>query len=145
MDLRSIEKLLDKYFQAETSVAEENELKAYFASPDVAPHLEQYRPLFGYFSHAGTQQFEKPLPLKTKKRYAAWISVAAGVAVMLGLFTFLNRQPAQQEDLGTYDNPEVAFRETQKALNMLSENVNVGVASVNYIDEYEKTKKTIFK
>jgi hypothetical protein len=144
MELKAIEKLLDKYFDAETNTAEEKELKHYFSLPDVAPHLEQYRPLFGYISQETSQQFDKPIPLKTKKHYAAWISVAASVVLMLGMFTFYNSQPSEDE-LGTYDDPEVAFRETQKALNMLSENVNVGVSSMNYIGEYEKTRKTIFK
>ncbi|AWH85378.1 hypothetical protein HYN59_09750 [Flavobacterium album] len=145
MELRTIEKLLEKYFDAETSTAEERELKIYFASPDVAPHLEQYRPMFGYFAQAGTQQFDKPIPLKTKRNYTGWMSVAASIVVMLGMFTFLNRAQPSQAELGTYDDPEVAFRETQKALNMLSKNVNVGVESVNYIGEYEKSRKTIFK
>lgn len=145
MESGTIEKLLEKYFDAETSTAEERELKIYFASPDVAPHLEQYRPMFGYFAQAGTQQFDKPIPLKTKRNYTTWMSVAASIVVMLGMFTFLNRAQPSQAELGTYDDPEVAFRETQKALNMLSKNVNVGVESVNYIGEYEKSRKTIFK
>jgi hypothetical protein len=145
MELQTIEKLLDRYFEAETSTAEERELKIYFSSPDVAPHLEQYRPLFGYISQQGQQQFDKAIPLKTKRHYTAWISVAASVVVMFGMFTFLNTQQPPQKELGTYDDPEVAFRETQKALNMLSKNVNVGVNSVNYIGEYEKSRKTIFK
>lgn len=146
MELKAIEKLLDKYFEAETSTAEEKELKAYFSSPDVAPHLEQYRPLFGYFSGEGEQQFDKAIPLKPRKQhYVAWLSVAASVVVMLGVVTFINREPAPSEELGTYNDPEVAFRETQKALNMLSQNVNVGVAGVEYLGEYEKSKNTIFK
>jgi hypothetical protein len=144
MELKLIEELLDKYFDAETSIAEEKQLKAYFASPGVAPHLEQYRPVFGYLSQAGTQQFEKSVPLQPRKRYVAWLSVAASVVVMFGIFTFLYNQP-QEQDLGTYDDPEIAFRETQKALNMLSKNVNVGVNSMEYIGEYEKSRKTIFK
>ncbi len=146
MELRTIEILLEKYFDAETSIAEEKQLQLYFSSPDVAPHLEQYRPMFGYFTQAGTQQFEKTIPLKAKRNYTRWMSVAASVVVMLGMFMFLNREgQASQSELGTYDDPEVAFRETQKALNMLSRNVNVGVQSVNYVGEYEKSRKTIFK
>lgn len=153
MELRQIEKLLEKYFDAETSITEENELKAYFASQDVAPHLEQYKSMFGYFTQAGTQQFEKTIPLQSKKRpYVAWLSVAASVVALIGVFTFINRQdtvpavPKQQnQDLGTFDDPEVAFRETQKALSMLSKNVNKGVKSVNYLEEYENSRKTIFK
>lgn len=145
MELKRIENLLDKYFDAETSIAEEKELKAYFAGPDVAPHLEQYRPVFGYFVQQQTQQFDKTVPLKPgKRKYVAWLSVAASVVVMFGVFTFINNQP-QEKDLGTYDDPEVAFRETQKALNMLSKNVNVGVTGIEYIGEYEKSRKTVFK
>ncbi|MHA3786773.1 hypothetical protein ACX0HA_01080 [Flavobacterium hauense] len=145
MELRAIEKLLEKYFNAETTIAEEKDLKLYFSSPDVAPHLEQYKPMFGYFSKQDEQKFDKALPLKTKKRYAAWISVAASVVLFSGLLTFYNTQPAE-EDLGTYDDPEVAFRETQKALQMLSTNVNVGMGGVHNVGkEYEKTTKEIIK
>jgi hypothetical protein len=48
-------------------------------------------------------------------------------------------------ELGTYDDPEVAFRETQKALNLVSENVNVGIKSVEYVNEYQESKNLIFK
>jgi hypothetical protein len=147
MELKRIEQLLDRYLDAETSITEEKELKAYFASDNVAPHLEHYRPMFGYFSQSGSQTFERTIPLQTKKqrKYVAWLSVAASIVVLFGVFTFLNNKPAQQEDLGTFDDPEVAFRETQKALNLLSKNVNEGVNSIEYLGEYEKTRKTIFK
>ena len=143
MELKIIEQLLEKYFDAETTIAEEKELKNYFSLPGVAPHLEQYRPMFGYFASEATQQFTKTVPLKTKRPYGKWMSVAASLVLMAGMFTYLNNQPAEQ-DLGTYDSPEQAFLETQKALNMVSKNVNVGVQSINYIGEYEKTRKTIF-
>lgn len=149
MELKLIEALLDKYFEGETSIAEEKQLKAYFGSPGVAQHLEQYRPLFGYFEEQKqTQQFDKTIPLKPGKRkiYVAWLSVAASVVVMFGMFMFLNNnEPSQVHDLGTYNDPEVAFRETQKALNMLSQNVNVGVTGMSYIGEYEKSKEKVFK
>lgn len=147
MELMRIEALLDKYFEGETSIAEEKELKAYFGAPGVAQHLMQYRPLFGYFEQQQqTQQFEKTIPLKPRKHYVAWLSVAASVVAMLGMFIVLNNnEPSHKEELGTYENPEVAFKETQKALNMLSKNVNVGVAGMGYIKEYENQKEKIFK
>ncbi len=43
MELDKIENILEKYFQGETTIAEENELKEYFSSPNVAQHLEQYQ------------------------------------------------------------------------------------------------------
>ena len=146
MELRTIEKLLQKYFEAETSIAEEKMLRDYFTSTDVAPHLEQYKPLFGYFEAEVSQTFEKDLPLKPRKRnVVAWISVAASVVLLSGLFFITNNQSANTDELGTYDDPEVAFRETQKALNMISSTVNVGVSGIEYLNEYEQSKQKVFK
>ena len=66
MALDRIEKLIDKYFEGETSIAEENELKTYFSSLDVAQHLQQYQTVFGYFSQAKTEEFKAEIPLNTK-------------------------------------------------------------------------------
>ncbi|HMI06164.1 MAG TPA: hypothetical protein VK528_01360 [Flavobacterium sp.] len=147
MESDKIEILLEKYFEGETSIAEENELRTYFSSPNVAPPHEQYKPMFGYFSIAKEQQFEQHIPLQSKRRIVAWLSVAASVVVLLGVgtFTYFNYGNKQSQDLGTYDNPEVAFRETQKALAMLSDHVNTGVESVQYLQEYEDSKNLIFK
>jgi hypothetical protein len=148
MESDKIEQLLEKYFQGETSIAEENELKNYFSSLNVAQHLEQYRPMFGYFSQAKEQQFQQEVPLQTRKRKVAWLSIAASVVVLLGIGTYSyvnynNVSPSQ--NLGTYDDPEVAFRETQKALALLSTHVNTGIESVQYVEEYEHSKNLIFK
>ena len=151
MELDKIENILEKYFQGETSIAEEKELKEYFSSPNVAQHLEQYKPMFGYFSQVKEQKSTQTIPLKTNKRNVAWLSIAASVVVLLGMGTFYyvsqkNTAPVvAQSELGTYDNPEKAFAETQKALALLSNNVNVGIESVQYIKEYEQSKNKIFK
>ncbi|MDP3679925.1 MAG: hypothetical protein Q8R22_03710 [Flavobacterium sp.] len=151
MELVKIEDLLEKYFQGETSIAEENELRNYFSSSNVAQHLEQYKPLFGYFSLAKEHQFTPEIPIlprpRDKKRNVAWISIAASVVVLLGIGTYAYYSADvvnKNQDLGTYDDPEEAFRATQKALSLLSDNVNVGIESVLYIQEYQTTKDKIF-
>ncbi|QDW18666.1 hypothetical protein [Flavobacterium sp. KBS0721] len=151
MEFNKIEDILEKYFQGETSIAEEKELKDYFSSPNVAQHLEQYKPMFGYFSQVKEQKSTQTIPLKTKKQNVAWLSIAASVVVLLGVGTYFyvsekNAAPAvAQTELGTYDDPEEALAATQKALALLSSNVNVGIESVQYIKEYEQSKNKIFK
>ncbi|NMH26110.1 hypothetical protein [Flavobacterium solisilvae] len=149
MALDRIEILIEKYFEGETSIAEEKELKAYFSSSDVAQHLEQYKPVFGYFSQAKQEQFTALIPLKSrrKQKRLAWLSVAASVVVMLGIgfFAYQNTSEPTQENLGVIDDPEIAFRETQKALALISKHVNTGIESVNYLSEYQQSKNKIFK
>ena len=146
MELNNIEQLLEKYFEGETSIAEELQLKEYFNSEHVASHLEVHKPLFSYFSQSKKDKmnFSSILPSK-KRKNTIWFSVAASLLFAVGIITFWDKPSEKQDELGSFEDPEIAFRETQKALAMLSENVNVGIQSLEYVNEYEKTKKTIFK
>lgn len=148
MEFDRMEALLEKYFEGETSIAEENELKEYFSSSNVAPHLEQYRPLFGYFVEAKEQKFTNNVSLISKKPKTLWLSIAASVVVLIGVgaYTYFNSMETEKvsKELGTYDDPEEAFEATQKALAMLSTNVNVGVGGVQYLKVYEVTKDKVF-
>src|SRR5688572_3684214 len=107
MELNKIEDILEKYFQGETTIAEENQLKEYFSSSNVAQHLEQYKPMFGYFSQVKQQKSMQNIPLKTKKRNVAWLSIAASVVVLLSIGTYFyvsekNTAPVvAQSELGT--------------------------------------------
>ena len=146
MELAQIEQLLNKYLEGNTSIAEEKDLKKYFSSNNVASHLHPYKEMFGYFKNQEEVQFTKTLPLQPRKRNVVkWIGVAASFVVLFGTAFFYMNSNNSNEDLGTYDDPEVAFIETQKALEMLSENVNHGVESVALLNEYNQSKKTIFK
>ena len=147
MELDKIEALLEKYFEGETTLAEESELKTYFSSAGVAPQLRQYQSLFGYYAAEKNQHYESNLQLlPRRKSRIALVSIAASVLVLLGagIYTFNNANEKANTDLGTYDDPEEAFRETQKALAMLSNNVNVGIESIQYVEHYENTKDQIF-
>ncbi len=152
MESDKIEIILEKYFQGESTIAEEKELKNYFSSSNVAQHLEQYKPLFGYFSQVKEQRLTQEIPLQTKKRKVAWLSIAASAVLLLGIGSYFylnntnNTTPVvAKSDLGTYDSPEEALIATQKALAMVSHNVNTGIESVQYIKEYEQSKNLIFK
>ena len=154
MVLDRIEKLIEKYFEGETSIAEETELKVYFSSSDVEQHLKQYQSIFNYLSQAKEQQSTQQILLgstisDTKRPMVIWISMAASVLVMVGVGTYLftksNQQPTNTDEYGTYDNPEKALEETERALALVSEHLNTGIESVSYINEYENSKNKIFK
>jgi biopolymer transport protein ExbD len=71
-----------------------------------------------------------------------------GIILLLCMLVFYftrNESHAIQIDLGTCKTPEQAFLETQKALNLLSTNINSGIENAQYIKEYETTKNKVFK
>ena len=148
MELNKIEGLIEKYFEGETSNFEEKELKHYFSSEDVAPSLEHYKSMFDYFVEAKkeTSSAEITLP-RNKKNKMAWLSVAASVVVLFGVgfYVYTTSNVSTKEDLGTFDSPEMAFKETQKALDLISTHLNTGYEGMTYIKEFERSKNKIFK
>jgi hypothetical protein len=137
MELVKIEKLLEKYFDATTTVAEEKMLYSYFSGDEVAPHLEEYRPMFTYFSNARHEQFTRPIPLNPKRRsnLYRWISVAAVAVICFGLY-FGNEIQKQREI-------ELAYEETQKAFELIAQNLDRGTEKMHYLTEFDKTKNKI--
>jgi len=85
MELARIEELIEKYFQGDTTLAEEKQLKQYFSTETVAAHLEHYKPLFNYLTVNDKELFNKELSLPSKKRFsAAWIAIAASLVFLAG-------------------------------------------------------------
>ncbi len=141
MELDNIKKLLDKYFEAKTTVTEENLLRKYFNGEEVAPQLEQYIPLFSYLSHAKEERFTKQVPLKPRTYHYRWISVAAAVILAFGIFF----GPEQYREYQEQRQAEIAYNETRKALSLLASNLERGTNKVAYLNEFEQTKQKLYK
>jgi hypothetical protein len=82
-----IDELLTKYFEGETTSAEERQLRGYFAAGQIPGHLEIYKPLFAYFDEEArkVQPAVRP-PAKAAFFAKPWIgglAVAASVALLL--------------------------------------------------------------
>jgi len=160
MVLNSIEKLLEKYDNGETSLKEEKQLQAYFAQDEVAPHLESYRVMFQYFNKTKQEHYTKDVPLKPRTyTLYKWISVAAVAVLMLAVFT----QFDSKKTIADLNSEELlAYNQTMEALNLVSSKFNQGATSlnalnlastqfdrgaeqVNYISEFSNTTSKIFK
>lgn len=147
MVLNNIEELLEKYENGETSIKEEQQLKHYFSQETVAPHLEVYQPMFNYFSSSKQERFTKDVPLtknnlKRRRRISyRWISVAAVAVLMLGFY--LGKSVDNTNDLGTYNDPQIAFEEVSKSLEMISKSFNKGASTVGYLNEVNKGTSTL--
>ena len=136
MELHNIEKLIEKYFEATTTVAEEETLRAYFSEENVAPHLEKHAPLFNYFTKAKEERFTKQIPLKPRKNYLKWVSVAAIAVFMVGLYMY-QPTPAPVTLADEYTQEEI--ESAQEAFALLAMNFNKGTEQLYYLEEFEKT------
>lgn len=143
MELDSIEKLLEKYFEATTTVAEEETLRDYFSKESVATHLEQYAPMFQYFSLAKGERFTKQVPLQPRKNYYKWVSIAAVAVFMIG-FYFYNPTPEPVSLADEYTQEEIDS--AKEALALLAMNFNKGTEQLYHLEEFEKnTNKFLTK
>lgn len=58
MDYKSMQNLLDKYFEGEASLQEERELRSYFNQPNVHPSLRLYQPLFQFLKEEQSRKLD---------------------------------------------------------------------------------------
>ena len=143
MELVNIEKLIVKYLDAETSLQEEQTLKNYFTSSNVAPHLQEYTVLFSYFKTSKDEKFTKTITLETKKprkKNFKWLSVAASVVLLFSLFVGQQEYQKQQQ--------RKQYNSVVEALQLISKNLNKGneaVASISAFDNNINKINTILK
>ncbi len=138
MESVNIEKLLEKYLNAETSIAEENELKNYFSGNNVAPHLQEYQALFGYFSASKQEQFTKTIQLNSQKQNWKWLSVAASVVLLVSIYAGYNNYQKQKE-------AEQLYAQTIGHFETLSQSLNKGNVAIAQLQHFENTTNKIFK
>lgn len=165
MEYKNINNLLEKYWEGETSLQEEDTLKQYFNHSEVAPELEQYQSLFQYFTEEQgvmiSNDFEKRLleqieneqkvvPMKVRK--ISWMTsirtiAAVGILLMGAVFIFQNLQPKETDVWAKYEieDEQEAIEATKAALALLSGKMKKGSkkAKKGFSEIKAVTKKAI--
>lgn len=148
MDYKYIEQLIERYFRCETSLQEEQILKAFFTQTEdeLPQELLQYRSLFAAMQPEETlgddfderilAMTQEPAVVKAKvvslgERLRPLLRAAAIVAVVLTLGNAMNLSLQQDDSQGdeinyaaykdTYDDPAVAYDKVEDALQLISE------------------------
>ena len=153
-DYNHIENLLKRYYNAQTSEQEEQELKDFFCHEEVPSHLQAEKEMFlqlqatdapeGLEERLGNliDQWELSEQKTQKKRrifHLQWIgSIAASLLLVIGISLY--QQEPQRKD--TCATPEEAYAHAEKALVMFSEALNKGISPMKNI---EKTNGNIRK
>ena len=110
-EYKSIEDLLDRFFEGQTSNEEERVLYEFFARPDIPAHLERYREVFGYFESGIALDFSetpelrlpaKEISYKRKIGRAIAVCVAASLLLFLVNTVFMNQNASFNPYEGSY-------------------------------------------
>jgi len=148
MESQKIHILLHKYFEAETSLDEENELITYFNSGDVADELKSYIPMFSGLKNlavSGNQDLGEDLmnyilesehkeKLKYRWMWQIVTGIAASVILAMLAVNFYSR-PTQWND--TFKDPNQAYAEASKTLDYVAGKYNKGLAQLRPITKIE--------
>jgi hypothetical protein len=161
MDSKRIDELLNRYWECETSLEEEQELREYFEGSEVATQHQEAASLFRYFAahkkkSLGDEGFDKRVfETRTPKKNTRVIQlvynsmrIAAGIAVLLVAIYFVRKEILETDQIATedtYEDPQLAFQETKKALMMISKGFTKAEEEARKINLFNEAQKEIKK
>ncbi|CAL2086178.1 hypothetical protein [Tenacibaculum sp. 190524A05c] len=154
MELANIERLIEKYLEAETTLQEETQLREYFTSGNVAEHLQDYAIMFGYFKQNQSETYTKTIKLKPeikRKKNFKWMTVAASLALLVSAYVGKIQYDEYQQRMYFAQVKEalqkVSFHlnKGNDALYAVSDNLNKGNDAVKQLKIYENTANTVLK
>ena len=148
-DYNHIEALLERYYDAQTSEAEERMLKDFFLHEEVPIHLMAEKEMFlqlqapkipeeleDRLSQSIAQWGKKHRTLRLQ-----WIgSIAASLLLLFGAGWYL-QEPTRKDTCST---PEEAYAEAQRALVMFSTALNKGMKQMDVLHETTQKVEKIF-
>ena len=170
MDYKNINHLLEKYWEGETSLQEEETLRQYFNNGSVAPEFRQFAPLFQYLKEEQdvliSDDFEKRLleqlenePV-AKVRKLNWMRVirsvaAVGIVLLGAFFIYQNTKPVEKprgakiiilDDFENESEKQEAIATAKAALSLISKKMRKGSKKASKgLIEVKEAKKRTFK
>lgn len=167
MDSEKIKHLLDRYWNAETTLEEEQLLKDYFEKASHDEFKEEVL-LFRYFR----KQKEKALPedpvfnttrmprrsgtvrIASRKFVRNTMRIAAGLIVVITALWFMHSELTAEQTQpsvslrnkpieDTYEDPQKAFNETKKALLMISKTFGAAEEQARKINIFNEAREQI--
>jgi|GEM_PF-243638 len=154
MSTKEIEILLEKYFEASTSVEEERILREFFQRENIPAHLKSLQPLFRTMKvESGIKSpvdheillIEKISPVKKNPFYSNrrlyWISsIAATILLVLSIIFLKERENKPLSNNYSPDEVQLALLQTTEALNFISLKLNKGTSELSQLEKIDYTR-----
>ena len=136
--------LLNKYWAAETTLAEEERLKKYYAEGLLEDNSENL--LFAYFEQEKAKKSSRPIEIAQKSkifklRSRQWMSIAAGALILASAIFVL----PSTNNHKVVDDPEKALEVTMTALGFLNGSIDKSEVVVkDGLSQFDKTRLFTF-
>ena len=103
----SVNVLLERFFEGQTSIEEEQELYRFFMRDDIPEELVRYKPVINYFESGLADELRSSIQPEThtskRKRWIIWSGIAASfLLAMCTSFYFLAAREAPDPFEGSY-------------------------------------------
>ena len=151
MNSHKIEKLLVKYFEGETSLAEERSLREFFQQEEVPAHLEELKLQFELFeSEAGEElpsDFDEKLfdeierqerGRRSGRRTTIYYISGVAATILILITLFVRFDPFSAETEYNQGEAEVAFNEASRILYFVSDRFNKGANPLGKVARFEE-------
>ncbi|MCX6281986.1 MAG: hypothetical protein NTU51_08480 [Bacteroidetes bacterium] len=166
MNTKEIEELLEKYYEGETSLAEENSLKEFFSGDDIPGHLLVHKPLFRFLKEEATKSMNEESQeasltrhiekyraetsiVKThpgRKRLFYLSGMAATLLILFSLvFVIRNEVGRRNHNRDVNSSTELAYAQTKQALLFVSVGLNTGLDAVRHFKTLDNAMGQIQK
>ena len=158
MESKEIKDLLQRYFDAETSMEEEKELMEYFSSGNVDDKFSEYTSLFRGISElsdtsdeSGIEEdvmnyvLEQETRENTKNRWLwkAVTGIAASVLLFISGYMIYENQRSSYKD--TFDDPSRAYAYAMQTLKYVSSEYNKGLVQLSNFEKIENAARPLEK
>ena len=116
------EKLMEKYYEGSTTVAEENQLRTFLAQSNVPPQFEAEKTIFGYYE---SKKDRKNFRLQPYLRWAAAAVITAGVIIPVSIFQASGKTSYAYINGVRITNTQEIISLAQTTINYVSDNNEV--------------------
>jgi hypothetical protein len=152
MDYNKIEKLLEAYFEGNTSVSEENELKEFFKNSDIPEQFMYAKGLFNFYADEKSLKSQQ-ISIKTKQKSRNMFLYISGIAasILIAMFFVFSVQTTNDDVIYAYYNGKpitdkvLAEKYTRQALLAMSQNLDKGTKNLNQLNQLNKVEMLIKK
>ncbi|RLD64861.1 MAG: hypothetical protein DRI95_09930 [Bacteroidetes bacterium] len=160
MEYKELEILLDKYFEGNTTLEEEQKIREFFLkNSDLPAKLVKTKAMFEFFQKETEKRIELPLiqivnrqsekNTNRRKIYFLISGIAASILILISVFNFSDNSEEQKVYAYINGKPiineQVAKMEAKRALLLVSSNFNHGAKNLNHLTSFSKAEELIGK